>query len=99
MQDMFESLNRTIYDFNPEGGVTWSVAIEPLVAAMLPSTKDTNVLGLEPGQDGFSELIRFPRWHDTNVQSSRSPFCLVARFIGQFGCGSTSSIRSVRVGE
>ncbi|KAG9255803.1 uncharacterized protein F5Z01DRAFT_558105 [Emericellopsis atlantica] len=57
MQDMFDMLNNTVSSFNPEGGVTWSVALEPLVAAMLKSPKDANVLGLETAQDGFIVLI------------------------------------------
>ncbi|KAF5640216.1 FAD-binding protein [Fusarium sp. NRRL 25303] len=35
MERMFETLNKTIYSFNPQDGVTWSIAFEPLVAAML----------------------------------------------------------------
>ncbi|KAF5722353.1 6-hydroxy-D-nicotine oxidase [Fusarium mundagurra] len=35
MQHIFESLNNAIYSFNPQDGVTWSIAFEPLVAAML----------------------------------------------------------------
>ena len=53
---MFTTLNETIFSVNPEGGVTWSIAFEPLVAAMLPRvhTHKTNMLGLESAQDGFS---------------------------------------------
>ncbi|KPM41475.1 hypothetical protein AK830_g5093 [Neonectria ditissima] len=65
MQDMFRSLNKTIYSFDPEGGVTWSIAFEPLVAAMLRRWKDTNVLGLESAQDGFIVLIS-ALWPKTN---------------------------------
>lgn len=57
MQNMFTALNNTLFSFNPEGGVTWSIAFEPLVAAMLPGVHahKTNVLGLESAQDGFSK--------------------------------------------
>ncbi|KAJ4254535.1 hypothetical protein NW762_010134 [Fusarium torreyae] len=55
MQEMFEALNSTIYSFNPEGGVTWSIALEPLVAAMVKYPKHSNVLGLESAHDGFSK--------------------------------------------
>ncbi|KAM0550667.1 hypothetical protein ACHAPJ_008730 [Fusarium lateritium] len=55
MQEMFETLNNTIYSFNPEGGVTWSIALEPLVAAMVKGPKHSNVLGLESAHDGFSK--------------------------------------------
>lgn len=60
MQDMFDTLNDTIFSFNPEGSVTWSIAFEPLVAAMLPGVHShkTNMLGLESAQDGFSMWIQ-----------------------------------------
>jgi hypothetical protein len=58
MQHMFDTLNDTIYSFNPQGGVTWSIAFEPLVAAMLKGSKHTNVLGLESANDGYSTYPR-----------------------------------------
>lgn len=54
MQKMLDTLNNTIYSFNPEGGVTWSIALEPLVAAMLPDSGDRDILGLERACPGFS---------------------------------------------
>lgn len=57
MQKMFDSLNNTIYSFSPEGGVTWSIALEPLVAAMLPKSGDRDTLGLERACPGFSMYI------------------------------------------
>jgi hypothetical protein len=57
MQKMFDTLNNTIYSFNPEGGVTWSIALEPLVAAMLPNSGDTDILGLERANPGFGMYI------------------------------------------
>ncbi|KAF4457080.1 hypothetical protein F53441_868 [Fusarium austroafricanum] len=57
MQEMFETLNNTIYSFNPEGRVTWSIAFEPLVAAMVKGPRHANVLGLESADDGFIVLI------------------------------------------
>jgi hypothetical protein len=55
MQHMFEILNKTINSFNPQDGVTWSIAFEPLVAAMLKGSKHTNVLGLQSANDGYSK--------------------------------------------
>ncbi|KAF5565879.1 6-hydroxy-D-nicotine oxidase [Fusarium napiforme] len=57
MQHMFETLNKTIYSFNPQDGVTWSIAFEPLVAVMLKRSKHTNVLGLQSAHDGYIVLI------------------------------------------
>ncbi|CAH0022125.1 unnamed protein product [Clonostachys rhizophaga] len=57
IQKMFDTLNDTIYSFEPEGGVTWSIALEPLVAAMLPSSGDRDILGLERAYPGFIVLI------------------------------------------
>ncbi|KAM0217064.1 hypothetical protein ACHAQD_007553 [Fusarium lateritium] len=57
MQEMFDTLNKTIYSFNPQGGVTWAIAFEPLVAGMLKNSKDQNVLGLKSAEDGYIVLI------------------------------------------
>ena len=60
MLELFTALNETISSFNPEGGVKWSIAFEPLVAAMLPEVQGPkkNVLGMESAQDGYSMC-----WH------------------------------------
>ncbi|KAF5637904.1 6-hydroxy-D-nicotine oxidase [Fusarium sp. NRRL 52700] len=68
MQHMFESLNNTIYSFNPEDGVTWSIAFEPLVAAMLKGSTHTNVLGLQSAHDGYIVLIS-ALWPNSAVNS------------------------------
>ncbi|KAF4964243.1 hypothetical protein FSARC_7797 [Fusarium sarcochroum] len=57
MQEMFDTLNNTIYSFSPDGGVTWSIAFEPLVGAMLKNSKHLNVLGSGSVEDGFIVLI------------------------------------------
>jgi hypothetical protein len=54
MGEIFDTLNKTIYTFNPQGGVTWAIAFEPLVAGMLNNSKDRNVLGLKKVEDGYS---------------------------------------------
>lgn len=54
MQKMFETLNKTIHSFNPQGGVTWAIASEPLVSGMLKNSEDRNVLGLKTAEDGYS---------------------------------------------
>ncbi|KAH7151434.1 hypothetical protein DER46DRAFT_650514 [Fusarium sp. MPI-SDFR-AT-0072] len=68
MQNMFETLNKTIYSFNPQEGVTWSIAFEPLVAAMLKGSKHTNVLGLQSAHDGYIVLIS-SLWPNSAVNS------------------------------
>ncbi|KAF5618076.1 6-hydroxy-D-nicotine oxidase [Fusarium tjaetaba] len=69
MQHMFETLNNTIYSFNPQDGVTWSIAFEPLVAAMLKGSKHTNVLGLQTAHDGYIVLIS-ALWPNSAVNSN-----------------------------
>ncbi|EXL97321.1 hypothetical protein FOIG_10367 [Fusarium odoratissimum NRRL 54006] len=69
MQHMFETLNNTIYSFNPQDGVTWSIAFEPLVAAMLEGSKHTNVLGLKTAHDGYIVLIS-ALWPNSAVNSN-----------------------------
>ncbi|KAF5987257.1 6-hydroxy-D-nicotine oxidase [Fusarium coicis] len=69
MQHMFETLNKTIYSFDPEDGVTWSIAFEPLVAAMLKGSKHTNVLGLQSAHDGYIVLIS-ALWPNSAVNSN-----------------------------
>jgi hypothetical protein len=43
------------------GGITWLLTFEPLVAAMVPSSRSSssqgNVLGLGPEDKGFSKFI------------------------------------------
>lgn len=53
MLDIFKTLNGSLYDFNPAGGVTWNFAFEPLPSVMLSKSAATggNVLGLNP-EDG-----------------------------------------------
>ncbi|KLO82321.1 Uncharacterized protein LW93_9514 [Fusarium fujikuroi] len=68
MQRMFETFNKTIFSFNPQDGVTWSIAFEPLVAAMLKGSKHTNVLGLQSAHDGYIVLIS-ALWPNSAVNS------------------------------
>lgn len=61
MLDIFNTLNESLYDFNPAGGVTWNFAFEPLPSGMLSHAAATggNVLGVEPEDgNGFSKLLR-----------------------------------------
>ncbi|KAM0198451.1 hypothetical protein ACHAPI_003974 [Fusarium lateritium] len=69
MQEMFDTLNKTIYSFNPPGGVTWAIAFEPLVAGMLKNSKDSNVLGLKSAGDGYIVLIS-ALWPNSTADSS-----------------------------
>ncbi|KAF9776360.1 hypothetical protein IL306_005479 [Fusarium sp. DS 682] len=68
MDLMFETLNNTVYSFDPQDGVTWAIAFEPLVASMLKGSKTTNVLGLESAHDGFIVLIS-ALWPNSIVNS------------------------------
>lgn len=61
MLDIFKTLNASLYDFNPAGGVTWNFAFEPLPSVMLSYANATggNVLGLSPEDgNGVSKLLR-----------------------------------------
>lgn len=62
MLDIFNTLNASVYDFNPAGGVTWNFAFEPLPSVMLSHSAATggNVLGVEPEDgNGVSKLFIF----------------------------------------
>lgn len=85
MQRMFETLNETIYSFNPQDGVTWSIAFEPLVAAMLKGSKHTDVLGLQSAHDGYSKYP-FNLSIDIANNHSCSYLSSVAKLSCQFGC-------------
>ncbi|KAG5758661.1 hypothetical protein H9Q72_013200 [Fusarium xylarioides] len=69
MQHMFETLNNTLYSFNPHDDVTWSIAFEPLVAAMLKGSKHANVLGLQSAHDGYIFHIS-ALWPNSAVNSN-----------------------------
>lgn len=56
MLEFFDMANEFFTSFNPDGGITWLLTFEPLVAAMLRSNQD-DVLGLGPGDNGFSEFM------------------------------------------
>jgi hypothetical protein len=55
MLELFDIVNSTLYSFNPEGGVVWDIAFEPLPSVMLSHAAKTsgNVLGVRP-EDGNS---------------------------------------------
>ena len=48
MLEIFDILNSTLYSFNPQGGVTWDFAFEPLPSVMLSHAAKSggNVLGV-----------------------------------------------------
>ncbi|AEO64675.1 uncharacterized protein THITE_2037763 [Thermothielavioides terrestris NRRL 8126] len=58
MQEIFDILNSTFYSFNPEGGVVWDIAFEPLPSVMLSYAAKTggNILGVQP-EDGNSYIM------------------------------------------
>ncbi|KAL7907982.1 hypothetical protein GGI35DRAFT_76225 [Trichoderma velutinum] len=60
MLDIFKTLNGSLYNFNPSGGVTWNFAFEPLPSVMISHSAATggNVLGLKP-EDGNSIVLLF----------------------------------------
>ena len=60
MEDIFDSLNLTLYSFNPLGGVVWSIAFEPLpsIIASYAKKRGGNVLGLSEHEgNGFGQYI------------------------------------------
>ncbi|SPQ26471.1 5265f1f4-130b-4917-a3bd-7367a864d0ad [Thermothielavioides terrestris] len=58
MQEIFDILNSTFYSFNPEGGVVWDIAFEPLPSVMLSYAAKTggNVLGVQ-SEDGNGYIM------------------------------------------
>ncbi|KAL7949126.1 hypothetical protein V8C42DRAFT_313385 [Trichoderma barbatum] len=72
MLDIFSTLNRSLYDFNPAGGVTWNFAFEPIPSVMLSHAAATggNVLGLGP-EDGNGVILLFSAlWTNTSSNDS-----------------------------
>ncbi|UKZ80593.1 hypothetical protein TrVFT333_008355 [Trichoderma virens FT-333] len=72
MLDIFNTLNGSLYNFNPAGGVTWNFAFEPLPSVMLSHAAATggNVLGLEP-EDGNSVILLFSAlWPNSSSNDS-----------------------------
>ena len=60
MLEFYDIANEYFTSFNLTGGITWLLTFEPLVAAMVPSSKNNqkNVLGLGPEDRGFSEFMQ-----------------------------------------
>ncbi|KAG0648322.1 FAD-dependent monooxygenase [Hyphodiscus hymeniophilus] len=58
LDEMFDSLNETLYDFNIEGGIFWSIAFEPLPTAITKwgALKGGNSLGTSP-KDGNAFVV------------------------------------------
>lgn len=62
MLELFDILNSTLYAFNPQGGIVWDVAFEPLPTAMLSHAAKTggNVLGVSPADgNGYGRSSNF----------------------------------------
>ena len=55
MLEVFDILNSTLYSVNPQGGIVWAIAIEPLPSVISSYAAKTggNVLGIRP-EDGNS---------------------------------------------
>lgn len=55
MLEVFDVLNSTLYSVNPQGGIVWAIAIEPLPSVISSYAAKTggNVLGIQP-EDGNS---------------------------------------------
>ncbi|KFX86128.1 hypothetical protein V490_09212, partial [Pseudogymnoascus sp. VKM F-3557] len=66
MNEFFELADAYFKSFNLTGGITWLLTFEPLVAAMVPSSKgkQEDVLGLGPEDKGFILLLS-ASWPDT----------------------------------
>ncbi|KAL7934089.1 hypothetical protein V8C35DRAFT_303167 [Trichoderma chlorosporum] len=92
MLDIFNTLNGSLYDFNPAGGVTWSFAFEPLPAVMLSHANATggNVLGLDPKDGNGIILLVSGLWpnsssSDTIYQKGREAFTAIKAVAEQKG--------------
>lgn len=61
MLEFYDIANEFFASFDLTGGITWLLTFEPLVAAMVPSSRSSssqgNVLGLGPEDKGFSKFI------------------------------------------
>ncbi|KAM6476385.1 hypothetical protein HDV62DRAFT_375470 [Trichoderma sp. SZMC 28011] len=86
MLDIFKTLNGSLFDFNPAGGVTWNFAFEPLPSVMLSKSAATggNVLGLNP-KDGNAIVLLFSAlWpnsssSDSIYQQGRETFAAIEK--------------------
>lgn len=56
MVQLFDILNTTLYEFNPAGGVVWSVALEPIAGEMLSTGETLGMKTTEKGYRKFSVL-------------------------------------------
>ncbi|KAK4032371.1 FAD-binding domain-containing protein [Parachaetomium inaequale] len=67
MLEIFDILNNTLYSFNPQGGVVWDVAFEPLPSMMLSHAAKTggNVLGVRPEQGNSYIMLLSALWPDS----------------------------------
>jgi hypothetical protein len=62
MLEIFDILNSTLYSFNPQGGLVWDIAFEPLPLVMLSHAAKTggNVLGVRPEEgNSYSKSSQF----------------------------------------
>ncbi|KAH6630037.1 hypothetical protein B0J18DRAFT_443023 [Chaetomium sp. MPI-SDFR-AT-0129] len=64
MLDIFDILNGTLYSFNPEGGIVWSIALEPLPAVLVSHAAKTggNVLGVSPDDGNNYVMLLSALW-------------------------------------
>ncbi|KAJ4292866.1 hypothetical protein N0V88_005524 [Collariella sp. IMI 366227] len=67
MLEIFDILNSTLSPFNPQGGVAWNIAFEPLPAVMSSYAAKTggNVLGVGPEEGNSYVMLLSGLWPDS----------------------------------
>lgn len=69
LNEMFDIVNGTIYDFNLPGGVAWSIAFEPLPTVFLAPGAGKNVLGTTPADGNQMIFLTSPFWTDSSADA------------------------------
>ncbi|KAL2136869.1 hypothetical protein VTI74DRAFT_595 [Chaetomium olivicolor] len=72
MLEIFDIFNTTLYSFNPQGGVVWDIAFEPLPSAMLIHAAKTggNILGVKPRDGDNYIMLLSALWPDSASNSA-----------------------------
>ena len=68
--EMFDAVNKTLFDFNPAEGVVWSLAFEPLPTTFLAPGAGKNSLGTSPKDGNGMILLISPLWPNSEVNDA-----------------------------